>query len=829
MELLTRLGAQFRQAARRLARTPLFTTVVLLTLGTSIGANTAVFSVLESVLLRPLPYPRSDELVSISHSAPGMNIQDLVTTGPANYFIYREQNTTLAEVGLYQTDAVNVSGNAEPERIRALRATDGILPLLGVVPLLGRNFNRQDAVPGSADTAMLSYSYWRRAFGGDPSIVGRKIQVDGVPTEVIGVLPQGFQYLGEESPAVVVPLRFDRAKIHLANFAFHMIARRKPGASLDQVKADVARMLPIVLRSFPMPQGYSIAVFEQAGFRPLVRPLKQTVVGGIGSTLWVLMGSIGMVMLIACANVANLMLVRMEGRRQEIAIRFALGARRKHIAGELLLESGLLALLGSALGIVAALVLLRGLLVMAPKGLPRIHDVGMDGPVLLFNLGLSTVAALLVGLIPVLKHAGGSAGVFLRAGGRGQSAGRAQQGARSALVVVQVALALVLLICSGLMARTFVALTRVQPGFADPAGLQTFTLYIPATEAQDADAVARMCRQILRRVSEIPGVASAGASATIPMDGREEGLDDEPMYAEDHTYPAGALPPLRRYKTISPGLLSTMGTPLVAGRDLTWEELYNKSPHVLMSEKLARELWRNPAAAVGKRIREGDAYQWQEVVGVVADVHDDGLNMQAPSSVYWPLVRNDFGSQGRVQRLLAVAVRSPRAGTESLMKDLRRAVWSVDASLPLANVRTGDSIVNQSLGRTSFTLILLAVSSGMALLLGSVGVYGVIAYSVSQRTREMGIRLALGAQQRALTGMFLRHTLGLAVAGAACGFAVAVALSGLLPSVLYEVSPLDPATYAAAAAGLLAAALLAGYLPSRRVARIDPVEALKAE
>ena len=300
---------------------------------------------------------------------------------------------------------------------------------------------------------------------------------------------------------------------------------------------------------------------------------------------------------------------------------------------------------------------------MAPKGLPRIHEIGIDGPVLLFTLGLSLLATLLVGSIPIFKQAGWQVNTGLREGGRGLSAGRQQHRARNVLVVVQVALALVLLICSGLMVRTFIALTHVQPGFRSPAELQTFSLSVTKTAVPDADGVARTYEEILHRVGAIPGVSSAGFAATIPMDGREEGMDDNPLYAEDHTYPAGQLPPLRRYKSVSPGFLATMGTPLIAGRDFTWAELYNKAPQVLISEKLARELWQDPTAAVGKRVREGDAYAWQEIIGVVADVHDDGVNKEPPSAIYWPIVRNDFAARGgNAQRSLTMAIRSPRAG-----------------------------------------------------------------------------------------------------------------------------------------------------------------------
>jgi len=722
---------------------------------------------------------------------------------------------------------VNVTGVGEPEQVRALLVTERVLPILGIPPMLGRWFTGKDDSPGSPATMLLTYGYWRRKFGGDPGVLGRRILVDGKAREVIGVLPRDFHFIAREDPPLIMPLRFDRNKTFLGNFSFQALARLKPEATITEANADVARMLPIVLRSFPTPAGFSLKLFEQAHIGPNVRPFKQDVVGDVGNTLWVLMATIGMVLLIACANVANLLLVRAEGRQQELAIRAALGASRTQIAGELLFESLVLGLAGGALGLGLAYAALRGLIAMAPDGLPRLNELGIDTTVLLFTFIVSLLAGLLFGSIPVFKYAGARLGTGLREGGRTLSQSRERHRARSTLVIVQVALAVVLLIGSGLMIRTFQAMTQVQPGFARPAEVQTMRISIPEAEVKEPLQVIRMQAEILRRIAAIPGVSSTGISSKIPMD--DYGNFD-PIFVQDRTYAEGELPPMRRFHFVSPGFLETIGAPVLAGRDFTWTDIENRIPAALVSENLAREYWHDPSGALGKRIRLGTTDEWREIIGVVADVRDDGVDKKAPTSVYWPILISDFyGEKPFVRRTAAFAFRSSRAGAESFLKEVRQAVWSLDSNLPLADVRTLDDYYRKSMARTSFTLVMLAVAGGMALLLGVVGIYGVIAYSVSQRTREIGIRVALGAQHGQLAGMFVRHGLLLTAAGVACGLGAAIALTRLMSSLLFEVSPVDPLTYGAVAIGLVAAAALASYLPSRRAAAVDPVEALRAE
>ncbi len=539
-----------------------------------------------------------------------------------------------------------------------------------------------------------------------------------------------------------------------------------------------------------------------------------------------MIGSIGVVLLIACANVANLLLVRAEGRQQELAIRVALGAGSGRIAGELLIESVFLGLLGGAAGLALAYALLRLLVAIGPKYLPRLDNVSLDPLTLLFAFGISLLAGILFGLIPVFKYSKQGVTTALRAGGRTLSQSKERHRARNSLVVLQTALALVLLIGSGLMIRAFLALRHVQPGF-DAANLQTVRLYIPESHVKEPERVLRMFQEMQHRISAIPGVTSAAFANSVPTDGNNS---RDLMYAEDRTYREGELPTLRWFKFVTPGFFNTMGTRLIAGRDLTWEDLYEKRTVALVSENLARELWRDPAGALGKRIREGMKDSWREIVGVVADVRHDGPDQKAPTTVYWPLMMSEFwGNSTFLQRGVVYLVRGNRAGSESLLKEIRQAIWSLDPDLPLASIRTMEDIYRGSMARSSFTLVMLAIAGGMALLLGIVGIYGVISYSVTQRTRELGIRIALGAQRSTLKAMVVRQGMLLAGIGVGLGLAAAVALTQFIGSFLFEVSPLDPLTYCAMSAGLLAAAALASYVPAHRASGIDPVYALRAE
>ncbi|MGA8108373.1 MAG: ABC transporter permease [Acidobacteriaceae bacterium] len=817
---------QLKQIVRRLARSPIFTLVSLITLTAGVGATIAVFSVVNGVLLKPLPYPHPEELVGVWHTAPGLNM-DLVNMAPSNYFIYREQNRVFQDIGLYQGDSVSVTGQGTPEQVPALDVTDGLIPVLGIAPMLGRNFNRADVTPNGPQSVILGYGYWQKHFGGDRGVVGRTITVDGKPRQIIGVMPRNFHFLDWDERDLFLPLQFDRAKTFLGQFSYEGIARLKPGVTLQAANADIARMIPTVWRSFPAPPGLSVNLFHAARLGPSVRPLRQDVVGDVSQTLWLLLGSIGVVLLIACANVANLLLVRAEGRHQELAICAALGANRWRIAREFLLESAVLGVSGSLLGLGLAWGALRLLVAVAPTGLPRLHDIGIDGTVLLFTLILALGSSLLFGSIPALRYGGTKMGTGLREGGRTSSQGRARHRTRNALVVVQVGLAFVLLICSGLMIRTFYALTHESPGYDSAAKIQEVNLGIPEAEVADSTRVIQMQEAMLHKMEAIPGVTRAAIGNSAPMDDNKW---QDPVFAEDHNYADGSMPPLRLFKFASPGYFATLGIPLLTGRDFTWTDIYNRQPVAIVTNRLAREMWGSPESALGKRLRVSSKDDWREIVGVVGDVHDDGISKPIQPTVWWPLLMNNFeGNKDSVRRWVVFAVRSDRAGSQSLANDIRRAVWSIDPNLPLAHVQTQSHLYAKSMARTSFTLVMLALAAGIALLLGLVGLYGVIAYSATQRRREIGIRIAMGAERKHITGMFVRQGLMLAAVGVACGVGVALGVTQLLKSLLFHVGTMDPVTYALACAALFGAAALASYVPSRRTASVDPVEALRAE
>jgi len=827
------LGRDVRYGLRALRHNPVFTAVALLTLGIGIGANTAVFSVVNGVLLKPLPYPNAERLVAVWHAAPGAaglaSVSGDLRLSPSMFFTYAEGNWTFENFGVWTAGATTVTGLAEPEQVRTVFVSDGALQALGVQPVLGRWLTGGDQKPGSPETVMLGYGYWQRRFGGDKSVIGRGIRVESTPREIVGVMPKGFMFVDADAE-LILPIRFDRNKLILAGFGYQGIARLRPGVTIAQANADIARLVPVWMNSWSNGPGTNPHVYETWRITPALRPLKEDVVEDVGNVLWLVMGTIGIVMLIACANVANLLLVRAEARQQELAIRAALGAAWSRIVRELLVESVLLGLMGGVLGLGLASGGLRFLIASGPPSLPRLSEISIDPRALAFTLIVSLLSGLVFGLIPAFKYAGGRISGTLRGGGRTLSQSLERHRARNVLVVGQVALALVLLVSSGLMIRTFQALRNVEPGFTHPEQIQTMRISIPFSLVREPERVTRLQNDILDKLAAIPGVTSVGFASALPMEGTPANWDA--ILAEDKTYTAIEIPPLRLFKNVSPGFFKTLGTRLAAGRDYTWTDLYSRRPVAIISENLARELWGSAPAALGKRVGTGlSSGHWREVIGVVQDVRDNGVREAAPATVYWASFGDSLYSprQLEVARTVTFTIRTGRAGTESFLTLASQAVLSVNASLSLASVRTMQDIYNRSLGRTSFTLVMLGLAGAMALVLGLVGIYGVISYAVSQRRREIGIRLALGAQPSELRRMFVRHGLVLAATGVAIGMGAAVALTGLMSSLLFGISPLDPMTYAAVPIVLIVAAMLASYLPARRASAVDPVEALRAE
>ncbi|HTA71343.1 MAG TPA: ABC transporter permease [Bryobacteraceae bacterium] len=830
ISFLDALGRDVRYSLRALRHHPMFTLVALLTLAIGIGANTAVFSVLNSVLLKPLAYPKPDELVAVKQTAPGAaglaNIAEGLRLSPSMYFTFAEQNRSFQAFGVWAPGTASVTGLAEPEQVRTVYVSDGALQAIGVQPALGRWLSRADQLPGGPQTVLLNYGYWQRRLGGDRSVAGRKITVDGRSREIVGVMPQGFRFVNQDFD-LIMPLSFDRSKLSLPGFGFPGIARLKPGVTIAQANADLARMLPIWMSSWPY-RG-NPRIYETWRITPDLRPLKQEVVGNVSEILWVVMGTIGMVMLIACANVANLMLVRAEARQHELAIRAALGAAWRRIVREMLMESVLLGLMGGVAGVALAYGALRLLMAIGPANLPRLTEISLDARALGFTLALSLVSGLLFGLIPALKYAGPRASLALRSAGRTASVSRERHRARNLLVVAQVAMALVLLVSAGLMIRTFQALRTVEPGFTQAEHLQTMRISIPVQLIAEPQRVTRVQNDILDKLAAITGVASVAFASEMPMEGIPPNWDD--ILIEGQTYTSTEIPPLRLFKYVSPGFFHTSGTRIVAGRDLTWTDVYGLRRNAMISENLARELWGTPSAALGKRFRTGLNALWWEVIGVIQDVRENGVDERAPAIVYWPSMLDNLYGPGPLDAVRSVTfvVRSDRTGSEGFLNQVRQAVWSVNPNLPLASVRTMREIYDRSLARTSFTLVMLGIAGAMALVLGIIGIYGVISYAVSQRRREIGIRLALGAQPGELRRMFVRHGLVLAGIGVAIGLVAATGLMRLMKSLLFGISPLDPVIYAAVPIVLVMAAVLASYLPARRAAVVDPVEALRAD
>jgi predicted permease len=818
-----------RYSIRRLRKSPGFTVVAILTLVLGIGTNTAVFSVINSVLFKPLPYPDPDQLVALWLRAPGAaglaNFQKGLLLSPSMYFAFSENNQTFQSLGIWTRQKANVTGLARPEEVNIVFLTDGVLETLAVPPLAGRELTAADQVPNGPKNVMLSYGYWQRQFGGDRSMIGRSIIIDSEVRTIVGVMPRGFRVVDQDFD-ILVPLGFERNKQPLAGFGYQGIGRLKPGVTIAEADADIARTIPIWMDSFTNGPVIDPHWYVKWRITPDLHSLKQEVIGNIGSVLWVVTGTIGLVLVIACINLANLLLVRAEARHLELSIRAALGAGRGRIARELLLESVLLGIVGGALSIAAAASGLRLLTSMGPANLPRLNEISLDYRSFLFTFALSLVSGLLLGSIPAWKYSR-SRNTASLAAGRTASASLERHRSRNILVVAQVAMALVLLVCAALMLRTFQQLRAVDPGFADASSLQTLHIAIPESSISDPRMVGRVENDIADKLAAIPGVTSVGFAGSAPMEGTEAGWDI--VTVEGKSYEGD--PPLRLFNYASPGYFRALGTRLLAGRDFTWKEIYDLEPKVIVSENFAKESWGSAEAAIGKRIHSFPPRTWYEVIGVAQDMRYNGVDEKAPAVVYWPLLRSDPypGTSTYTPRSVTFAVRSSRAGTSAFLNEVQEAVWQVNADLPVASVRTMQEIYSKSLARTSFTLVMLGIAAAMALALGIIGIYGVISYAVSQRAREIGIRLALGAQRHELRWMFVRSALALTGIGVAIGLGAAAAVSELMRTLLFGVSPLDLRTFIVVPLVLAAAAALAGYLPARRAAQLDPMVALRCE
>jgi predicted permease len=644
-----------RQAIRTFRRRPGFATAAIMMLALGIGATTANFSVVKRVLIDPLPYRNSDALVRIVHNIGGIEqsyFNDAITT------TYVENMRAFESIGVWSPSGagVTITGAGNPEEVRALRGNRGLFVTLGVQPEIGRWFSIEDDTPGSPDTAMIGAGYWRQKYGRDRGVLGRTIIINSRPHQIIGVMPAHFNFSGEFD--VFLPLRMNQARL-VPFFYLNGVARMKPGVTLAQANADIARMLEMYFDKFKTNTSRAIR------WVPSLVPLKQDVIGDVGPTLWMLMATIALVLLMACANVANLMLVRAESRREEFATRAALGATRIRVARELLVESMMLAVIGGALGLASAYVGLRLLVAAEPADLPRLSEIAVDPVTMIFAVGITLACGLLFSVIPIVKSVGPRFGTAISMSVRGASLTREKQRSQSALVVVQVALALVLLVSAGLMIRSFQALRRVEPGFTQPQTLQTFGITLPPNIVPDLDRMMRTQQEILDKIAAIPGVASVAFTTRVPMDSDRWSMA---LAAEDKPTSEGTTPPNRHVKIISPGTFRTFGTPLVAGRDFTWTDLHELREVAIISENLAREMWGSAQAALGKRIRQfygAKDQPWHEIVGVSDDVYDDGVSQRPPETVYWPARLDPKVFMGYQPRRVSVVLRTERADRRS--------------------------------------------------------------------------------------------------------------------------------------------------------------------
>jgi predicted permease len=829
------LLTDLRFALRRLRKSPAFTLTVLATLAIGIGANTAVFSVLNRVLIKPLAYPAPGELVDLRLHAPGAeglaNFTDGLRLSTSMYLTFAAHNRSFESMGIFTDDLQTVTDLDHPEEARVLQLSDGFLETLAVQPLIGHRLPHQDPNDNTGHL-ILSYDYWQRRFAGSPAAIGSTLHLGRFPFLVVGVMPRNFRILNQDFD-LLEPMVIDPAQQHLFGFGYQGIARLRLGVTIPQANSDITRLLNLWMNSWSNGPGSNPHFYETWQITPDLRPLKDMILGNIRGVLWVVMATISLVMLIACVNVANLLLVRADARRQELSIRAALGANRARLARELLLESLTLSTLGGLLGIAVAQAALRLLLAYGPANLPRLNEITLDLSSLSFAILLAIFSGLLFGAIPALKYS--RAHASLSAAARTSSTSHDRQRSRNLLVVAQVALALVLLVCALLMIRTFAALRSIHPGFSDPEHVETLGIHIAMPIIPEPVLTAHAENNIADKLAAIPGVTSVGFAAAVPMNGA--GPDWDEVRVEGKVYDQDNVP-LKFFNYVAPGYLQTIGTRILTGRDFTWAEIYALHPTVIVSESFARESWGSAQSALGKRISQSADGPWFEVVGVVEDVYQKGVDTPAPALIYWPVLKKtphlgklslDSQEQIESQHFVTYVLHTTQAGSQTLVSQMQQATWSINSEIPIASVGTMQQLYDKSLARTSFTLTMLAIAGTMALILGILGIYGVISYAVSQRTREIGIRLALGAQKSTLRWIFVRSALLLTGAGVTLGLVIAAGLTQFMKSLLFGISPIDPITFTAIPLVLIAAAAVASYLPARHAASINPTEALRSE
>jgi predicted permease len=646
---------------------------------------------------------------------------------------------------------------------------------------------------------------------------------DGFAGSVYGVMPPMARIMGQRAE-IFLPIRLDQTSQGVGNWSFNAIGRLRDGLTEVQASQELSDLTPLACELYP---GIALEELERRRFGTVATPLKVAMVGQASTTLWVVFGTVSLILLMACTNVANLFLVKAEGRARDVALRTALGASWSRLIRQTITESLIIGLVGAGLGLGLARYGIRLLVWLAPPMLPRLEEVGLDLPTLAFTLVITLSVSVFFGVLPSLRREKESVSEPLKEGAKSTGGSRTRSRTRNSFAVLQIAMALVLLVGSGLMVRTFLALGNVPPGYQRPEEVLTFRIAVPPTDAPTPEDLALTHEEILRGITQVPGVTSVSAAASVAMEAWQAFED---AFMEDFPVGEGDPNPLRRMNWLSPGHFETLENPLVAGRDFEWRDIHQRTHAAIVSEAFTREYWPNPEDAIGKRFRMADYQPWQEIVGVAGDIRSQGVTEDAPAVIYFPFVMEGlWGNDPFAQRTLRYAVRTNLPRPTDLLPEIRRAVGEVNPSLPLSNIRTLDEIYSASIAQTTFTLIMLGIAALVAVLLGMVGVYGIISYLVSQRTHEMGVRMAMGATRLEVSAMVLRQGGWLAGLGILLGLGAATGVTRLLESLLFGVSPLDPLTFGVVSASVMGVALLASYLPARRAAGVDPMEALRGD
>jgi predicted permease len=818
---IERAAFDLRFAMRQLRKAPGFTLAAVLTLALGIGGNVAVFSVVNGVLLRPLAYPEPDRLVTIGHRTRGGDLPSRLPNGTATDAVYRTSKSFDA-MALYTTwQGSLVGGDAAPDWVDVVSATRSLFAVLRVAPALGRSFNAEEDKPGGPHAVILSHALWRQRFGGDPGVLGRTIQIDGFAHEIVGVMPAGFAF---PAPAVDVwiPMRVDPN--NLGGFNTPGIGRLRPRVTPEQAARELATLLPRVtaLVDFITPQ-----VLRDAGVVPDVHPYLDDVVGGVRTVLWTLWAMVGLVLLIACVNVASLLLVRAETRRREIALRVALGAERGHLLTQSMAESVTLLALGSGVGVFLAWGAVVALPRLAPDLLPRLADIHIDAVVLACTTLAAAAVALAFGVMPVARNRTVVPASMLRGGDRASTIDRHSGRLRQTLVVAQVAMATVLLVGSGLVLRSFQKLRSVDPGFR-AENVMTFRIALPESRYRTSESVAQFHYAMLDRIRAVPGVEVAGATGTLPLTPLFDEFD--PLRLEGAAPPPNALPPLAEMRVATPGYFEAVGIPLLEGRLLERSDTDRQTGAVLVTQAIVRKVMQG-RPAVGARVAHGmpniaSARPWSDVVGVVGDVRGVSLDQEPTGAVYYAMINRPKVDMDWLARSMVYAVRTKLPPSE-LVAAARRELAQLDPTLPLAETRTLTSVVEAASSGMRFSMIGFAIAAVIGLFMGAIGLYGVLSYVTAQRTREIGVRMALGATPSSVRVSILGRGVVVSGIGLVAGLVAAMSLRVLARPLLYGVTPTDPLTLTAVSLVLLAAGALAAWLPARRAARLDPVRALR--